>query len=94
MASTACSIDPMAVSTTTAILELRPDPPFGQLGQQSHTVQPRHLQVGDHNGWFPGEHLLPGFDAVARGFGAVSPAGDQLRQPHQRMGLVFQRSGL
>jgi hypothetical protein len=38
---------------------------------------------------FPGQRLLPALDAVARGLGAVSPAGDQLGEPHQRVGLVF-----
>ena len=67
---------------------------FGELGQQADAVQPRHLQVGDHNGRVPGQRLLPAFDAVARGLGAVSPAGDQLGQPHQRVGLVFDNQHL
>ena len=89
IASTASSMDPIAVSTTTATFELRPEPVLGQLGQQANAVHARHLQVGHHDGRIPGQRLLPALDAVARGLGAVSPSGDQLRQAHQRMRLVF-----
>ena len=67
---------------------------LGQFGQQADAVQPRHLQVGDHNGRVPGQCLLPSLDAVPRGLGAVSPAGDQLRQAHQCVGLIFDDQNL
>ena len=86
-------MEPCAVSTTTAMLELSPRL-LGQLGQQADAVHARHLQVRHHDGRIPGQRLLPALDAVARGLGPVSPAGDQLRQPHQRVGLVFDNQDL
>ncbi len=77
------------MSTTTARLELRPERFFAEFGQQANAVEPGHLQVGDHDRRIPGENLFPGFKAVARSLGAITPAGDQLGQAHQRVGFVF-----
>ena len=73
----------------TARLELRPVALFAEFGQQADAVQARHLQVGDHDGRVPGQNFFPGFQAVARGLGAIAPAGDQLGQAHQRVRFVF-----
>ena len=50
-----------------------------QLGEQANAVKARHLQVGNHDGRIPSLRLLPALDAIARGFGTVSPPRDQLR---------------
>ena len=62
---------------------------FRQFGQQPEAIHARHLQIRHHNRRIPGERLLPALDAIPRRLRLVSPAGDQLRQPHQGMGFVL-----
>ncbi len=67
---------------------------LSQLGQQADAIQTRHLQVGDDDGRVPGKRFLPALDAVARRLRPVAPAGDQLRESHQRVGFVFDNQDL
>ena len=67
---------------------------LGELGQEANAVEAGHLEVGDDDGRVPGEGFFPGFNAVARGFGAVTPAGDQLGKPHEGVGLIFNDENL
>ena len=62
---------------------------FGEAGKKADAVEAGHFQVGDDDGGVPGEDFLPAFDAVARGFSAVAPAGDELGEAHEGVGLVF-----
>ena len=62
---------------------------FGEAGEQADAVEAGHLEVGDDDGGVPGEDFLPAFDAVARSISAVAPAGDELGEAHEGVGLVF-----
>ena len=78
-------MEPCAVSMMTAILSAR----LAEAGEQLHAVHAGHLQIGDDDAGLPGGDLLQRFEAVASGFGAIAPAGDQLGEARQRVGLVF-----
>jgi hypothetical protein len=89
MASTARSMEPIAVRTMTTRLALRPEPSSVSLVSRPMTVHARHFEVGDDDVGGPGPGFLPAFDAVARGLSAVAPAGDELGKAHESVGLVF-----
>jgi hypothetical protein len=93
IASTANSIDPMAVSTTTVRFASSPDPASVSLVKSP---------IPSIRGIFKSVMTMAGFQATAfshpstpsRGLRAVSPSGDQLRKPHQRIRLVFDDQNL
>ena len=82
MAETAASTEPWAVSRTKATSrgDLR------DLFQQAKAIQARHFEVGDHDAGAEGLDFLQTFDAIAGGFGAESPGGDEFGEP---VALVF-----
>jgi len=63
MASTASSIDPIAVRPPRPGWSSAPIP-LGQLGQQADAIHARHLQVRHHDGRVPLQRLFPGLHAV------------------------------
>ena len=52
----------------------------GDILEQLHAVHARHAQIGDDDAGIPHLHRLQTFDAVAGGFGFVTPGADQFRQ--------------
>ena len=90
MAATAASTEPWAVSRMTAISSvlcdsLRAEPRPSMRGiLRSVTTMPG----------LPGLNLLEAFDAIARGFGAIAPGGDELGEPGSVRALRLRRSGL
>ena len=67
---------------------------FVEFGEQADAVHARHLEIGDDDVRVPGSGFIPAFDAVARGFSAVAPAGDELGKAHEGVGLVFDDENL
>ena len=85
MAATAASMLPCAVSRMNDELARR----LRDALQQLHAVHARHLEVGDDNARAPGDDFFQALHAIARGFGAISPGGDQFSQPGALVFFVF-----
>ena len=90
MASTAESIEPCAVSMTTAILSAA----FSQAGEQLQAIHARHLEVGNDDAGLPRAHFFQSLEAVAGGFRAIAPSGDKLGQAREGVRLVFDDENL
>jgi hypothetical protein len=84
MASTAESMVPKAVITTTTALGRR----GAGLAQQPDAVEAGHLQVGEDQVGREAPQLPQRLEAVPRGLGLVALLAEDLRERRARVGLV------